>query len=188
MARGVDLGFLAGSGHGSNQPLGLSNISGQPTVMCGGTSATNGASPTIDDFSALVDQLDEGNAPQENRAWFMSVRTRRRLRDLKDSLGRPLYSQNLQEKDPVELYGYPIFTSTQISNTQTVGSSNTASSVILGAMSDVYVGQGIKSKGLEIAISDQALFANNQIAIRLLYRTDIQPGHVASVALLTGVL
>jgi hypothetical protein len=45
-----------------------------------------------------------------------------------------------------------------------------------------------KSQGLEVAISDQALFTNAEIAIRLLYRTDIQPGHAASIFSMTGIL
>ena len=58
MARGVDLAFLRRR-RSSHQPTGLTLIGGQPTVGAGG-GAANGATPTIDDFSAVVDLLDEG--------------------------------------------------------------------------------------------------------------------------------
>ncbi len=78
--------------------------------------------------------------------------------------------------------------STQIPQNLTVGSSSAASYILLVAMDDMYVGQGTQSRGLELAISNDAYFTSAPVAIRLMYRTDIQPGHPVSIAMLTGVL
>jgi hypothetical protein len=51
----------------------------------------------------------------------------------------------------------------------------------------VYVGVGAGDLGIRIDISEHSLFSNAQIAIRLLFQTDIQPGHSASVGILEGV-
>lgn len=128
------------------------------------------------------------SAPEEGRTFFCNPRTVNELRLLRDTLGRPLLWTNPADKLDMRLNGYPVFTSTQIPLTQTRGSGTTCSYLLLAAMSDIYVGQGVKSQGLEVAISDQALFANAEILVRLLYRTDIQPGHALSVAILSCIL
>ena len=186
MARFVDAAYFNGTGS-SNQPTGLFNVSSINTAGAG-SGATNGSTPTLDDISNQVYLLDLANAPEEGRTFFCHPRTVHRLRLIKDTLGRPILWENPADKLDMRLNGYPIFTTTAIAINQTVGSASTCSSMLLVAMSDIYVGQGIRSQGLEVAISDQALFANAEVAIRLLYRTDIQPGHVLSISSLTGIL
>jgi HK97 family phage major capsid protein len=185
-SRAVDNGYFNGSGS-SNQPTGLFNVSSIATAGAG-NGATNGSTPLLDDISNGVYELDSANAPEEGRTWFCNPRTVHRLRLLRDTLGRPILWENPANRLDMMLAGYPVYTTTQIPINQTVGSASTASSMLLVAMSDIYVGQGIKSQGLEVAISDQALFTSAEIAIRLLYRTDIQPGHAASIFSLTGIL
>jgi HK97 family phage major capsid protein len=186
MVRFVDNGYLNGTGS-SNQPTGMSNIAGISQIFAG-LGAANGNAVTLDDISLLIYQLDAANAPEEGRSFFCNPRTVNELRLLRDTLGRPLLWVNPADKLDMRLNGYPVFTSTQIPLTQTRGTGTTASYMLLVAMSDIYVGQGIKSQGLEVAISDQALFTSAEIAVRLLYRTDIQPGHALSVAILSGIL
>src|SRR6185437_14604597 len=202
MARFVDLGYLNGSGS-SNQPTGLMNVSSIGQIFAG-SGAANGSVPTYDDFNAAVDGLEEANAPREGRCWFMHPRSMARVRGIKDSLGRPLFVKDLNrtvvlgpDGNVVDLtsrnpdgyiLGYPVYTTTQIPVNQTRGTDNNASTILLVAMSDIYIGQGIKSHGMEVAISDQALFQNAQIAVRILYRTDIQPGHAVYIEALSGVL
>src|ERR1700735_159965 len=186
MVRFVDNGYLNGTGS-SNQPTGLSNIAGLSQIFAG-LGATNGSPIILDDISNLIYQLDSQNAPEEGRSFFCNPRTVNELRLLRDTLGRPLLWVNPADKLDMRLNGYPVFTSTQIPLTQSRGASSTCSYMLLAAMSDIYVGQGIKSQGLEVAISDQALFTSAEIAVRLLYRTDIQPGHALSVAILSGIL
>lgn len=186
MVRFVDNGYLNGTGS-SNQPTGLSNVSGITQVYAG-SGATNGSGITLDDISGMIYQLDNANAPEDGRAFFCHPRTVNELRLLRDSLGRPILWVNPADKLDMKLNGYPVYTTTQIPVNQTRGSASTASYMLLVAMSDIYVGQGIRSQGLEVDISDQALFTSAEVAVRLLYRTDIQPGHVLSIVSLGGIL
>ena len=201
LARFVDLGYLNGSGS-SNQPTGLLNQA-SITQIYAGLGAANGSSPLYDDFDQAIYQLELANAPRMGRTWFMHPRELSQVRRIKDTLGRPLFMDNLQRENyvgpnaPIEatfrgadgyILGYPVFSTTQLPINQTRGTASTASTILLVAMSDVYVGQGVKSQGMEVAISDQALFQNAEVAVRLLYRTDIQLGHPVSVVALGGAL
>lgn len=201
LARFVDSGLLNGTG--TTQPLGLSQISfpsGNQIFAGGG--AANGAAPVYDDFNTLIAALDEANAPQQGRCWFMRPGALAVVRGLKDTLGRPLFFDNLQQGALLIasgaitdlttgpdgfILGYPVYTTTGVPNNITRGTNSTTSYILLAAMSDIYVGQGIRSQGMEIAISDQALFSNAEIAVRGIWRIDIQPGHTASVGMIGGV-
>lgn len=184
-SRAADAGYFNGTG--TLQPTGLLNVGSIGTSVAG-NGATNGSTPTLDDISTMIYGLDAANAPQENRAFFCHPRTVDRLRKIKDTLGNPILWANPANALEMKLNGYPIYTTTAFSLTQSQGSANTCTTLLLVALSDVYVGQGIKSQGLEVAISEEALFANAEIAVRLLYRTDIVPGHPQSIYALTGVL
>lgn len=201
LARFVDLGYLSGTGS-SNQPTGLINVSGISQSFAG-EGATNGSTVTYDDFSTQIYNLETNNAPRVGRTWFMHPRTLDEVRRLKDTLGRPLFIDNLQRENlvgpdgPVTalfkgpdgyILGYPVFTSTQLSVTQSRGTASTCSSIIFAAMSDVWIGQGVRSQGMEVDISDQAYFTSAAIGVRLLYRTDIVPGHALSVSACGGIL
>lgn len=183
-SRAADLGYFYGGG--SPAPTGIANVSGIGTSICG--AGANGATPTTDDIDTCILGLDTANAPDDGRTWFCNPRTVSRLRRLKNTLGDPILWTNPANALEMRLNGYPILTTTQIPTNQSVGSSSTASTLFLVAMGDMYVGQGVKSQGLEVAISEEALFTNAEIAIRLLYRTDVQPGHAVSIYALTGVL
>lgn len=186
ISRAADSAYFNGTG-GGTQPTGLLNVSSIGTIGAGG-GATNGSAPTLDDISATIYLLDLANAPEDGRTFFCHPRTVRDLRNIKDSLGRPILWTNPANALDMRLNGYPVLTTTQIPINQTVGSSSAASSLILVSMADMYVGQGIKSQGIDVAISEEALFANAEIAVRLLFRTDLQPGHAASIGVLTGIL
>lgn len=185
-SRAVDAAYFNGTG-GGTQPTGIFQVSGISSNGAGG-GATNGSTPTLDDISITILALDQANAPEDNRVWFCHPRTVDRLRRIKNTLGDPILWTNPANALDMRLNGYPILTTTQIPINQTQGSSSTASEMALVAMSDMFVGQGIRSQGLELAISDQALFSTAEIAIRLIYRTDLQPGHVLSIAALVGIL
>ena len=205
MVRFVDSAYFNGTGS-SNQPTGMLNVSGV-TQNYAGQGAANGSAPTYDDLSLAIYALEVNNAPRAGRAWFMHPRELDQLRRLKDTLGRPIFLDNyfsdVQKANfvgataPVDslyrgadgiLLGYPVFTTTAIPINQTRGTSSSASTIFFIAMSDIYVGQGVKSQGLEVAVSDQALFSNAEIAVRLLYRTDVQPAHAVSICLIGGCL
>lgn len=202
LSRYVDGQMLNGPG-GGNNALGLSQITfpaGNQIFAGGG--AANGAAPVYDDFNTLISNLDEANAPQEGRCWFMRPGALGVVRGIKDTLGRPLFYDNLQQGALLVaagaitdlstgpsgfILGYPVYTTTNVPNNLTRGSNNTTSYILLAAMSDIYVGQGIRSQGMEIAISEHAFFANAEIAVRGIWRFDIQPGHTASVGQIGGV-
>jgi HK97 family phage major capsid protein len=205
IVRFVDSAMFNGTGS-SNQPTGLLNVS-SVTQNYTGQGAANGSAPTYDDLSLAIYALESNNAPRAGRCWFMHPREIDQLRRLKDTLGRPIFLDNffanVQKENlvgptaPVDalfrgadgmLLGYPVFTTTAIPINQTRGTSSSASTIFFVAMSDIYVGQGVKSQGLEVAISDQALFTDAEIAVRTLYRTDVQPGHPVSICLVGGAL
>lgn len=199
--RFVDGALLNGTG--TTQPLGLANVTGI-TQLFAGAGAANGSLPTYDDFNAAIEAMDEADVPQAKRCWFMRPRTLAEVRGLKDTLGRPLFFDNLQQGALLLasgaitslsngpdgfIMGYPVYTTTNVPKNLVRGTSGAVCSyVLLVAMSDVYVGQGIRSAGLEIAMSDQAFFVNAEIAVRGLYRIDIQPGHALSIVNIGGVL
>ena len=202
MARYVDGQLLNGPG-GGNNALGLAEIAfpaGNQIFAGGG--AANGSTVSYDDLNALISALDEANAPQEKRCWFMRPKTLASVRGLKDSLDRPLFFDNLQQGALLIaagaitdlstgpdgfILGYPVYTTTNVPDNLTRGTNVNTSYILLTAMSDVYFGQGIRSQGMEVAISDQALFANAEVAVRIIWRFDIQPGHTASVGIIGGV-
>lgn len=105
------------------------------------TAGTNGAALTFDMLDQLIDKVKPGKPDM----FFMSKRTRRKLKDLRRTTGTLLETGVNQFGQQVELYdGIPIVVDDFISDTQTQGSISTASSVYA-----VKFGQGAGVLGLE---------------------------------------
>lgn len=188
LARGIDGALLFGSG--ANQPTGMGSVGSISTVGAA-AGAVNGGALTYNDLVLMIDALDGADVPQERRAWFMSPRSWTRIRQLQDSTGRPLvqdYSLPLPSAPPLQLLGYPVYRSTKIPNNQVKGTSTGVNStILLVAMSDVYVGLGAGNEGIQIDISEQFKFDSAQVAIRLLQQVDLKPAHAVSIGAITGV-
>lgn len=186
MARFVDNGYLNGTG-AANTPTGLSVASGI-TSLSTIADTGNGGLIAYNDFSEAIYGLDKNNAPEEGRAWFWNPRTQNEIREIKDNYGRPIFVPDAHLAMAPNVLGYPAYQTTQIPINQTKGTGNTCSYLLLAAMSDVLVGIGHNSQGIEIALSDQAFFSDAAYGIRVLFRTDIQPGHPESIVNMSGLL
>jgi len=106
------------TGTGSGQPMGLVTAAGVGKVGATGSTTTVG----YDDLVDLVDSLDVAylpvptTSPQLNGAepgWMFSQATRRVVRKLKDTSGRPLwmpsYDEGLTTATPDRLLGFPVY-------------------------------------------------------------------------------
>jgi HK97 family phage major capsid protein len=187
LKRFVDAALLTGSG--SSRPTGLRTVS-SPTLVGAQNNNANGGNLAYADLVNLLDGLDEANVGESARTWFMNPRSFTRIRSLVDSNNRPLlydFGQPLVNGDPLTLFGYPFYKSTQISKAETKGTGTNLSPILLVDMDDVFVGVGAGDQGIRIDISEHAFFSDAQVALRLLFQVDIQPGHTASVGVLEGV-
>lgn len=105
------------------------------------SAGTNGATLTLDMLDELIDKVKPGKP----ELLFMSKKTRRKLKDLRRTSGTVLETSINQFGQQVELYdGIPIVVDDFISETQTQGSSNVATSIYA-----VKFGQGAGVLGLE---------------------------------------
>jgi HK97 family phage major capsid protein len=187
LQRFVDAALLTGSG--SNRPTGLRTVS-SPTLVGAQNGNANGGNLAYGDLVNLLDGLDEANVLESGRTWFMHPRSFTRIRALVDSQNRPMlydFGQPLINGDPRTLFGYPFYKTTQLSKVETKGTGTNLSPILLVNMDDIYVGIGAASQGIRIDVSEHAYFSNAQVALRLLFQVDIQPGHSASVGILEGV-
>lgn len=188
LSRGVDGALLFGSG--ANQPTGMGSV-GSITTVGAAAGAANGGALTYDDLVLIIDGLNEADVPEEGRAWFMHPRSWTRIRQLKDTTGRPLiqpYDLPLPGQPPKQLLGYPVYTSTKVPINQVKGTSTGVNStILLVPMSEILVGLGTGSEGIQIDISEHSAFANAQVQIRLLQQVDIKPIHAVSIGAITGV-
>jgi HK97 family phage major capsid protein len=188
LARGVDGALLFGSG--ANQPTGMGSVGSISTVGAA-AGAANGGTLAYDDLVLMRDALDEADVPEERRCWLMHPRSWTRIRQLKDTTGRPLvynYDNPLLNNEPLQLFGYPVYRSTKIPINQVKGTSGSVNSTILFVcMSDIYVGLGAGNEGIQIDISEHSAFANAQVQVRLLQQVDIKPAHAVSIGAITGV-
>ena len=120
-------------------------------------------------------------------AWFIHPLLWSFVRRIKDSQGR----YQLQpwgvapERDiATTLFGIPVYISSNLPSAQTVGTSTDCSTVVLADMSQVVVGM---RQDLQVQMSGDYAFASDQVAIRLIARTDLQPINAAATVVVTGL-
>lgn len=88
------------TGTGTSQPDGI--VTSAAVGKQGATGQTT--SVTYDDLVDLIDSIDP--AYQANARWMLSTTTRKVIRKLKDSQGRPLWEPSLQVGVPDQILGY----------------------------------------------------------------------------------
>ena len=188
-----DFQFLAGSGSGSNLQ-GLAGYSGLTTIT--GLPATNGQNPTYDSIQQIVWGLRRANA--NPNAWVMHPAVGQALSLLKDSAGRPLFTDvyalgaasppiasngtNFTYPGPASgmLLGLPVYFSTQLSISQTQGTSGNCTTIYCGDFRFVKI---LERAAVDIAVSPHILFTTDQTAMRAIWRGAVaitQPGAVAA--------
>jgi HK97 family phage major capsid protein len=199
-----DKTFLTGTGS-STVPQGLLTRSDITNIV---PVATNGDVLTYDMIVDIETQLDLANIPEQNRIWIAHPKLRGTLRKIKDTAGRPIFSEFLDPQQSTllagrpngtgipqsTLFGKPFYTSTQLP-TRTVGSGTTYD-LALVEVSQVVIGQ---LGGMEVAMSDEASFvdgSNNTISafqsnlslFRMVLRHDVNVEHPSAVVVRQGIL
>jgi HK97 family phage major capsid protein len=173
----LDLQFLQGSGTTPNL-RGIRNFSGVTATPL----ATNGATPTLDDIADAIERLETDNAAAA--AIFMHPRTWATYRTLVDSQLRYQLQPDPTGESRRQLFGVPVYVSSQISTTETVGTSEDCSWVGVVDMSQIVVA---RRNEITIEYSRDFRFDFDQTAIRTVSRWDIAPVNEEGIEIITGV-
>ena len=192
----ADLAFLRGSGLGM-EPLGLRNFPGVNAIELG---SGDGASVDFDALKEVVASLRAINAPFTSPGWAMNARTLSTLERIKTTYGTYLATPDLLSFDPTgatgRLLGFPVYTSSQIPVSGTVGTSNDCSEIYFSSdWNELYVGQ---QAALTIDSSPEAsytpdgtswvsAFQTRQVLFRAVTLLDAAPRRPQLFAVVTGV-
>jgi HK97 family phage major capsid protein len=183
-AEAEDTAFFATSSV-TNGPTSLYAASGTTSYNVGGSA--NGGNLSYADLTTLLWKSSAAKA-KPPFVWFMSPRTFfQRIVGLVDSQSRPLFipqTSGLSAGIQGSLFGYPVFVSPAIPENQALGSGSNQSYVVLTNPKYLHIADG---RAVEIAISNEFLFATNQTAIRGVHRCDFGVGPAAGVCILKGV-
>ncbi|MFT8247289.1 phage major capsid protein [Roseomonas sp. BN140053] len=169
----LDRAVLTGSGTGP-EPRGVVNTPGIQTVSMGTNgSALFGYGPVLDAVLAL-ETANSGTVT----AVVAHPRTARAIYGLVDTAGQPLQL-------PPRLASVPLLTTTSLSVTETQGTSNAASSMVLGDWSTVFVGM---RTALTISVLNERFADTGQVGFVLWMRADVALARPAAMARITGVV
>ena len=169
----LDRVALYGSGT-APEPRGIFNTSGIASVSMG----TNGLAlsnfdPFIDSWQALAD----ANSPEPTAA-IMAPRTSAKIAKLKDTQNQPM-------RKPPLIEALPMYSTTSTPITQTQGTSNIASSIIVGDYTQLLF--GIRTD-LRIQLLRELYAATGQYAFLCHLRADVAVEHPQSFCKIIGVL
>jgi HK97 family phage major capsid protein len=169
----VDRAALIGSGV-SPEPKGIKNVSGIGAVSMGANGlALANYDPFVDAYRAI---LDGNSAPPS--AYIMANRSLAATAKLKDSQNQPM-------RVPQLLQNIPFYSTSKLPITETMGSSNAASSIYAGDFSQLMIGM---RSDVTIAILNEAYLPNFQLGIAAWIRFDVAPTHPESFVRIAGVL
>jgi HK97 family phage major capsid protein len=175
MALEIDRAAIYGDGT-SNSPTGVVNTSGINSVSMG----TNGATVASVGYDKMLDAVYElmlDNAADPTAA-IMHPRTAIALQKLKDTANNPLLIPDMVAR-------VPKLTTTAAPITETQGTANNASSVVLGDFSQLMI--GVREE-ITIRMLDQIYAENGQIALLVHARADMQLAHKESFCKLVGII
>lgn len=173
-ALALDTAILYGTGS-ANQPLGVANQPGIQTIAAGGANgaALAGWAKIIDAVAAL----EAANAGTVS-AVIWPPRSARVVYGLADSTGQPL-------EVPPRLRNIPLLSTTSMPITETQGTSNNSSSILLGDFSEVFC--GIRTS-LTISVLNERYADNGQIGFVTWLRADCGVARPAALARIAGVI
>lgn len=175
----LDAQFLTGDGSAPNL-RGVRNLSGINTVYLG----ANGASPTLNDVADAIGRLEASNADLSRSAVFMAPRTWATFRKIVDTQSRYQLQPDPTTDSRRQLFGVPVFISSQIGIAETRGTSSDCSSIAVCDMSRLVVA---RRKEIELAYSPDYAFHRDQTYVRVVARFDVGLVHAAAVELIAGV-
>ncbi|MFN8105094.1 MAG: phage major capsid protein [Acidimicrobiia bacterium] len=173
----LDQQLLEGTGT-APQIRGLRNQSG----ILATSLATNGRAPTIDDVADAIGRMEGRNA--NCTAIIMSPRTWATYRKVADTTSRYQLSPDPSIDGTKSLFGVPVFTSSQISTSETSGTNSDCSWI---GFVDTARWIVARRKEVELAYSPHFKFDYDQVSIRAIARFDAGLIDTASAELITGV-
>lgn len=201
------LSFANGWVAKNNGTVGVWSTSGNSTFAVNGTDPANSTggnfitanqtytlTTVAQEMGGAINRLDAANVPDGKRVWFMNPRTKNYFLNVQNSLGLYPYRDEVMKGT---LFGYPVFTTTQIgTNYRNADSSNTdLSFVFLVEMTEDLL---LDSMQLELAVSREgtyidaagatvSAFTADQTLIRAISEHDHQLRHDAAVAVIQAV-
>ena len=158
------------------------------TVASSGTTAANIES----DLVSMINTMESANVDMSNPVWLMSPRSKNKLLTLRDGSGNLIYPEIRPGSDGMSrLYGWPVFTTTNIPTNLGGGSD---SEVYLVNVPDLIIAE---QGGMEITASEEAsyveganlasAFSRDQTVIRAIVRHDFAVQYPEAVVVMTGV-
>jgi HK97 family phage major capsid protein len=188
MARALALKFDLGAFEGTGtapQIRGLKNQSGIQSVSMG----ANGATPTnLDPWADALGLLATANAEDGRLAIVMHPRTWQTLTKIKEITGsaKPiLMGPDAPTKAPERsIYGVPVYLTSQLSITETQGSSSDASSSYVYAADQVVV---VRREEFRFEADNSRLFNSDQWELRAIARADIGLPNPTAVVRILGL-
>jgi HK97 family phage major capsid protein len=178
---------LMASSNVSGAPPCLAAFAGTTSVNAAGGNA-NGGNLVYSDLLVLLQKAAEAKA-KGPLCWLMSPRSWfARILGMIDGSSRPLavptLASGLGPSVGYNLFGYPVFISANISNTEAVGSGTNQSHIVFANPGYLHLAEG---DGLEIAVSTERFFDADETAIRALSMIDFSVAPAAGVCVLKGV-
>jgi HK97 family phage major capsid protein len=159
---GIKVNNVLTVGTGTVEANGIANAAG--SAVAGGT-AVSGAF-TADNLIDLAHSVD-GAYVRLGAAWMMRRATMGALRKLKDGSGQYLYVPAASIGAPDQFMGFPIVENPDVPAIGLKTTGSTGRSVLFGWHGSYHVRQ---VGGIEIARSDDAYFANDQVGFRVTIR------------------
>jgi len=173
----LDAGILEGTGT-PPEPTGLKNVSGKQTLVA----ATNGASPTFDNFADAIALLEAVNVPRERMRIVVHPRNISTLRKAKASTAGSYLWQDVGNAEPATIFGVPVVASASLGVTETTGSSSlTNSAYVYDVESVVFVWR----KPFAVDIDRSRLFNSDQSEFRA---GDLISPNPTGIVRVTGLL
>lgn len=181
----LDLGFFQGSGT-PPEITGLANVAGITTNTGLGT---NGASPSsLDPIAEAIGSLAQANAEagaivMHPRTWATLIK----IKELSSGSNKPVLqdsagsgSQGIERS----IYGVPVYLSSQLSITETKGSSNDTSSIYVYQPDQIVA---VIREDVRVERDSSRLFNSDQTEVRAIMRADLVVPNPASVVRIVGV-
>lgn len=177
-AMALELDRVALFGDGTDDgPVGIAGTSGINSVTAGGSGGTNGYPITSD---GLIDAWYENAVDNaaDPTAMIMHPRTLASMAKLKSGDGVPMVYPDLVAR-------IPRLTTTAASITETQGSANNASSVIMGDFTQLFIGMRDE---MEVTVLRERYADYGQVGFLAWMRCDVQLAHKASFCRLKGII
>lgn len=177
LAAALDRDFL--QGNGINKILGMRNWPAITNTVLG---AGNGLAPTLDNVADAIDRLERADA--KATAIFMHPRTWATLRKLKDLQDRYQLQPDPTADSRRQLFGVPVFVTSQISITETVGASNDCSYILVADMSRVVIG---RRQDINVLYDPYTLSSTGKVVINTWTRWALGVLDDEAIELISGV-